>query len=291
MNKTFLNYLFNKHILVSQNPEDSHYQAETEIALAILFNIRILSGQDLLEPGMIRVAQDNLGINVPAPFYTGFPQSVRYLLPEELLLDQLIHYTITYGLGHFDRPGHSLLEEPIERLVFNEKDIMRDFRAVSEDEALKIIANMVNDLLAGTRPLSAEQFKLVAEYLTEFDEFPAVIASKNTAIRLLDGLRDVRYADFLALSDVPKLVDDINFRFYENKNLRKLKLRNQDRKLITAVIDRILARGNADVLNCYENKAVWSGLLHHIHYHHDRSGDRIRRGHARGGKPLRLFGI
>ena len=91
-------------------------------------------------------------------------------------------------------------------------------------------------------------------------------ASKNTAIRLLLELRDVSYARFLVMSDVPKLVDEMNVRYYDNNNIKKLNLKNQDRKLITAVINELFHADSCDFRTCCEKKAVWNGLLHHIHY-------------------------
>ena len=78
--------------------------------------------------------------------------------------------------------------------------------------------------------------------------------------------REVKYARFLALSDVIKLVDIMNYKFYNNKNIKKLNLRNQDRKFITKIINVIFGKGRRNVRDCFEKKAIWCGLLHHIHY-------------------------
>ena len=85
-------------------------------------------------------------------------------------------------------------------------------------------------------------------------------------MRLLTDTRDPELAKFLMLSDVPKLADELNYRGKEIKNPRKLNLKNQDRRLLTTVIDRLIGAGKIDSRNCYEKKALWSGLLHHIHY-------------------------
>ena len=52
-------------------------------------------------------------------------------------------------------------------------------------------------------------------------------ASKNLAIRLLHDFREVQYADFLSMSDVMKLVDEINYRDYKNDDVRKLNLKSR----------------------------------------------------------------
>ena len=89
-------YLFNKHILVNDMEVPSNKnQFETLFALANLFNIRIVQGEKLVDESMIKFASKQLGENVPAPFYKGFPESVRALSPDQLLFDQMVHYIVT----------------------------------------------------------------------------------------------------------------------------------------------------------------------------------------------------
>ena len=266
MELTFVDYLFNRHYLVNDPNSPTENQAEIRLALGNIFNIRITSGADLLQRYMIREAEKIIGISVPRAFYQGFPESVRRLSKVELLVDQILHYFKTYGQGNFDEPGHSLLEEEIERKVFNEETPVRDFEVITEAEAIEKLKGYTEDLLSGTRQLSDEQYELVREFISEYNYTPENCASKNTAMRLLADTRDPELAKFLMLSDVPKLADELNYRGKEIKNPRKLNLKNQDRRLLTAVIDRLIGAGKIDTRNCYEKKALWSGLLHHIHY-------------------------
>ena len=265
MKYIYLDCLFDRHFFVSAG-EDEENQFETLFALANLFNIRITSGEKLVRKYMIRYAASCLGENVPEPFYKGFPESVRKLTPEKLLFDQLVHYSITYGFGDFSEAGHSLFEENFERTAFKENADIKDFKIITEDEAVSMLAEIVNNLLAGSRPLSESQYNLVREYIADYDFSPEDIASKNTAVKLLMDTRDVRFADYLAMSDVIKLVDEINFAVYGNQNIKKLNLKNQDRKFITNIINRIFDSGRVDIRNCFEKKKLWSGLLHHLHY-------------------------
>ncbi len=271
MNEIYESYLFEKHILVHRTvsgEKDSPF--ETVFALANLFGIRILSGHALAEEHMIRLASAELGQDVPEPFYRGFPESVRKLSPNKLLFDQLFHYTVTYGFGDFSKPGHSLyegdFEKDFERTAFKEKTEVREFRIVTEEEALHLLGEMVDGLLAGTRPLSDRQYELVKSFLLETDHPISFIASKNTAVRLLLDTRSLRFADTLYLSDVIRLTDRMNYQIYGRTDLRKLNLRNQDRKLIAQVIDHLLEAGRCDLRTCYEKKKLWNGLLHHLHY-------------------------
>ena len=246
MKSIYTDYLFDKYIFVS-NGETGTDQFETLFALANLFNIRIIEGEKLVSGDMIKYAASRLGQNVPEPFYREFPQSVRELSPDKLLFDQLVHYTITYGFGNFSEAGHSLFEENFERTAFKENADIREFRIITEEEAVYALAEIVNDLLAGTRPLSEGQYNLVKEYITDHGFMPESIASKNTAVKLLMDTRKPEFADFIMMSDVIKLVDEINYNLYQNENIKKLNLKNQDRKFITNVMNRLFEAGRVDI--------------------------------------------
>ena len=85
-------------------------------------------------------------------------------------------------------------------------------------------------------------------------------------MRLLLDLRNINIAQHLKLSDVIKIVDELNYRSYGNTNVKKLNLKNQDRIFISSIIDLLAEPGKCDIENCCEKKQVWNGLLHHIHY-------------------------
>ena len=239
---------------------------QTLFALANLFNIRITEGAELVRSEMISYAADRLGENVPEPFYKGFPESVRKLSSDELLFDQMVHYSVTYGFGNFSEAGHSIMEEYFERSAFKEKAEIKDFKIITEEAAVGMLAEMVDNLLAGTRPLSLEQYTLVKSFVISYDHKVKSVASKNTCVKLLMDTRDLRFTGFLALSDVIKLVDEMNYALYRNERINKLNLRNQDRKFITSVINAIFAAGNCDIRTCFEKKKAWNGLLHHLHF-------------------------
>ena len=143
---------------------------------------------------MIHVAERCIGRQVPAPFYKGFPQSVRELSPDALLFDQLMHYFQTYVSGDFSEAGTSLLEETFERLAFREKTEIKDFSILPEEEAVSRLVSSVNDLLASTRPLSESQYALVLEYIREYHYEIPHCASKDTAVQLLLDTRNSAFA-------------------------------------------------------------------------------------------------
>ena len=210
MKTIYLDHLFEKHILVAVREHAQNHPFEVVYSLAALFNIRITEGEKLAQEGMIPYVSEKLGVNVPEPFYRGFPESVRTLSTDQLLVDQLLHYAQTYGLGIFDGDaGHSLFESCLERTAFREQAEIRDFVIITAEEAGEKIAESVSSLLESTRPLNDEQYALVLEYLKDHAGEVDHCASKNTAVRLLSDSRNMSLVRFLTMSDVLKLVDSL----------------------------------------------------------------------------------
>lgn len=277
MENLFIDYLFNKNFFVAQEIKHDN-QIDILLALAKLFNIEITDGFALLEPEMIRTAERNLGIHVPEPFYRGFPQSVKELTSGQFIFDQIAHYMRTYGTGDFSEAGHSIFETELCRQVLNEEAEIKKFEVLTESEARNKLDEYVTQLLCSSRALSGTQYELVREFIKTYGIFPNNCASKNTAICLIIDLREPQLYRYISLYDIPKLAEQINWEghnVYKRYNPKKLKLKNQDRKLITKILDKIFIelykRNDADyaikqMLPCFEQKARWSGLLHHIHY-------------------------
>lgn len=268
MDQIYKGQLFQRHYLVSEEKggEQDAYNFEALFSLAAMFNIRIVSGEELAQEEMIQFVSKQLGVYIPAPFYRGFPKSVRKLSSDKLLFDQLFHYAKTYGLGMVEEAGHSIFESAMERAAFKEGTEIKDFRIITEREAYEKIFEIVNNLLLSSRPLSDSQYDFVLMYIEDFDPAIKGCASKNTAIRLLADSRNMKFVRFITMPDVVKLVDEINYRKYGSENIKKLNLKNQDRKFITKVIDALFDSGECYLETCCEKKAVWNGLLHHIHY-------------------------
>jgi hypothetical protein len=252
--------------LVSENNVEEKNIFETLFALAHFFGIRIIKGEKLVDYGMIGELSKWLGENVPEPFYKGFPKSVRELTTEELLFDQLLHYFTTYGLGDFDEPGHSVFEKDFERVAFQEDVKVKDFEVQTEEEAEETIKAIVYNLLLGSRQLNERQYALVLAYILDHDGEAPEISSKNTLVRLLIDTKKLSFTDKMNLSDVMKVVDELNYRNYNNSNPKKLNFKNQDRKLLTEILDRMFKGSRCDIRTCYEKKQLWNGFLHHIHY-------------------------
>ena len=264
MRNSFHDFLFSKGYLVGEG--ESEHAPEALTALAKLFNIRITSNPGWASIDMVKVASRNLDEHVPPPFYQGFPESVKQLPIGALVLDRLIHYTRTYGFGDFSTPGHSLFEEEVVRKCFDEKVEVRELAIISMPEAIKLLHNTVTSLLASTRPLNDAQYKLVWDYIKDYDYYVTECNCKDTAVLLLLDSRDASYARLLKLSDVIRLAEALQFKKYDSKDIKKLNLRNQDRKFLTCVLDYIFEQGVCDLRTCYEKRKLWKGLLHHLHY-------------------------
>ena len=266
MKEIYKDYLFEKHILVSDGETEEKHVFETLFAMAHFFGVKITKGRELVHCGMVKELSKRFGENVPKPFYRGFPQSVRNLSTEELLFDQLAHYFNTYGLGNFEEPAQSMFEKDFERAAFQEETEVQEFVIQTEEEAEETVRVIVKDLLSGSRPLSERQYTLVLTFIRDHLENIPDIVSKNTCVRLLIDTKNLSLADSLNLSDVIKIVDELNYRSYHNDNPKKLNLKNQDRKFLTALLDRMFRGDRCDICTCYEKKQLWNGFLHHIHY-------------------------
>ena len=259
-------FLFSKRVFVQKEEAPADPFAAV-FALAHYFAIRVTEGAEGASVDMIRLASRVLGENVPAAFYRGFPASVKKLSPDELLFDQLAHYAATYGFGHFDRAGRSILEEELPRLAFRENAEPRDFRIVSPEEGETVLFSSVRDLLSSTRPLSRREYELVLELLPSFRDGLPPVASRETASLLLLDTRDPRFAAFLDLPDVMRLLRELWFRDYGGRtDLENLSLHNQDRKFFTRLLDLFFERKTLDERSCFEKQALWKGFLHSIHY-------------------------
>lgn len=257
-------YLFDKCILVNDTNDNKDYKAVL-LALANKLGIQIVEGEKKLNIDIFKYASKMMGENIPLPFYEGFPESVLKLTVDELQLDQLIHYIITYGQGDFSTPGHSLLEENIKRNAFSEFYQIKKFRVLSLDEAIEYLYSVMDDMASNSRPLTQAQYDVFLLMYEEYGYLPKNFKSKDILARLyLDTNKDIFIAYF-ELNDVLRILGYIQNDYYRKSELLPLNLKNCHRKIITNLIDKITER-NSNIDYCYEKKKYWNILLHHIHY-------------------------
>lgn len=271
LKEQYRKYLFAHNYLVGEKTENYKDAIYYNYALASMFGIKVTAGVFNVNKQCIEDASDFIGKYVPEAFYRGFPQSVLKLTPVELLVDQLVSYLDTYGLGNWDKAQHSRLEEDLERVAFHEWTEIKKFECVTEQEAVKLLEGYVADLLNATRPLNIDMYRFVLSYIQDYKYNPQNIKSKNTATKLLIDTRDTFYTNFIGLADVLKVAeaiqyqDDVNNWHWGAKkhSLKKLNLKNQDRKFISKLIN-LTCKG--DEIDVFEKTQDWCGLLHHIHF-------------------------
>ena len=299
MDAIYEDYLFTRGYFVSAGT-DAPTAPETLLALAKLFGVELKKGAAQASPEMLRVAERNLGLAVPEPFYRGFPASVRTLGPDRKLLDQLLHYLTTYGFGFFDAPGHSLFEGELRRAVFDEDTPVREMAAIPPAEALALLRETADAICAGTRPADGTRYALLLVLIRNGDYTVTHCACADTVARLLTDTRDLRYASFLKLSQVMALAErlqadadahaaELSFRFLPEtgapaRRAFRLKLPNRDRVLLAKTLDTVFVGGNTDEKVCFEKRARWAGLLHHIHYKPKNDAARAFADAVRGGR-------
>ena len=271
LKEQYRKYLFAHNYIVGEKTENYKDAIYYNYALAAQLGIKVEKGELYVNKQCLEDASNFIGKNIPEAFYRGFPQSVLKLTPVELLVDQLISYLDTYGLGNWEEAQHSIFEENVERVAFHERTEIKKFECVTEQEAIKFLEGYVADLLNATRPLNIDMYRFVLSYIQDYRYVPQNIKSKNTAIKLLIDTRDTFYTNFIGLADVLKVAeaiqyqDDVNNWHWGAKkhSLKKLNLKNQDRKFISKLIN-LTCKG--DEIDVFEKTQDWCGLLHHLHF-------------------------
>ena len=210
MKEIYKEYLFEKHILVSEGMAEEKHVFETLFAMAHFFGVKITKGRELVHCGMVKELSKRFGENVPKPFYRGFPQSVRNLSTEELLFDQLSHYFITYGLGNFEEPGHSMFEKDFERAAFQEETEVQEFVIQMEEEA----EETENEKTLTSEPVKKDPRKGFMKLLKE-GSVPLIMGEKKVSdlpINIVYGKKDTTKQsawNFMNRKDVEKELDEI----------------------------------------------------------------------------------
>lgn len=279
--------LFRHGYLTGDGEAGTDGWAVAAIALADVFGQRVTGDVTRLDDSSVRCAERNLGLHVPEPFYRGFPESVLGLSVEERIIDQLLHYFSTYGTGDFSgEAGHSVFENAdynglFKRHALDEEHLRPAKAVVSRKEANELVASWVTDILGSRRPAAAEELALAFAVLSSDPDFQVErVACRETLVYLADVTDDERIYESFRLRDILGYAEWTTWRndlarygermlgFASCQGLKNLHMRNQDRKRVTALLDRVLERGLTvdEKFECFERQADWVGLLHHIHY-------------------------
>lgn len=284
MKETFKKYLFDKNILVNDGATENDEELESLLCTALMakYGYNVVSGAELMSKTVFDYIAKQIDFKPTEPFYRGFPESVKKLCPEERLFDQLWSYYKTYGLDDFSEEQHSVCETPVERIALLKSFTTKNVKILNETDAEKELKSLLQGLCDQTRPMSEYQFEVLVEAIREYDMFMFEFASVNTAIKVLLETRDLRYAGKysapLELSHFPKIVEELNYKVYRNNDIKKLNLKNQDRKFLINVLKILITNSYNDfnlisdyqMAVCVEKRAIWKGILYHLHYKDDR---------------------
>ena len=271
----FKYYLFKRNILVRDSTDtDILDDEDTSLwcsALMLKFGYNVVSGKKNMTSKVFAYVGNMLNVNIPAPFYHGFPESVKELTDDEILFDRLLSYYKTYGLNDFSEPVHSVLEDnPVERVALLKSLRTVNVEVVNEEQAEAKLNTIVINILKQSRPLSNDDFNFVLDYMKNYSfVMPEKIGSKDTVIKLLVNFREPEYAKYLTLKQFPDFVEELNFEVYHNPDVKKLKFRMPDRRLVAKVLRKLL-KNESNIVeatrDCLEKRQIWKGILHHIHY-------------------------
>lgn len=266
LNTFFEDYLFGvKQCLVVCGQPSNCF--ETAFTLAKGYGIQLPAQKvQLLNEEVLNVVRRNLPDKLSGEFYKGFPQSVHSLAASQIVFDQLYHYFNTYVQGDFSKPGESVFEKSFERVAFAGKPAWKKFDVLTYDQAIVEIDTTMQNLCKSTRPLNNMDMRFVQNYVQLFGKiYP--IAGKTNLCKLVCTIGSKEIVDQLYLSDVYKLVGFIAYsNTYGEFDAMNYRMQNKYKRLVTKVIDNAFAIGKADVVNCYEKRDFWCGLLHQIHY-------------------------
>ncbi len=264
MEKILKEFLFTKGILVCEvggkfkDPVGIDHM-ETAYGLSLREN-----GLQV-HPKILPFVEEQLGKDMPQGFYRNFPMSVRSFSVAQLLYEQVCRY-VEEEKGEEAISEHSVFEDDTPRPTYQETPVMKPFSLLFEKDARMKLGEMVEDMLSSAMPLNMMQHRVLQTYVRTYRYKVTHCACRNTAMHLLLDTRDVNYGEFLELSDVvqvAQMMNDSHGRYPYEKNFA---LPNQDRKLLTSLMDYLFEHGKCDVENCFEKKATWNRLLHHIHY-------------------------
>lgn len=192
------NILISRHYLLAEGSTENNWNYQYYNAY-LLSNFGIVVDQPRsLTKDMVKEISDKFHLTVPKSFYEN-PQDTLLFTKDELLIEQLVSY-FAYGsnLGRIE-----IFKKDFPEYVVGDELKLRTFYIINEEEANKILSDIMAAYCAYTRPFSLE----------EMDEFLILhnagfynnneIKCKDNIFALLD--LDISFARFLDKKDVVKL--------------------------------------------------------------------------------------
>ena len=71
---------------------------------------------------------------------------------------------------------------------------------------------------------------------------------------------------FLSMQDLIPLVEEINYRSYGVDDIKRLNLRNPDKKFISEVLDKLLENSRCGIEKYCDKMIAWTSLLRQLGY-------------------------
>lgn len=267
MEKLWKEFLFTRGILVCE-VGGKIKDPVSEETLASRFGIKLALRSEEVHPKMLPFIEEQLGGDMPNGFYQYFPASVRKMSPVFLKYEQTCLYLEHEAGDPCSKPvAHSMLEGEGTHTEFAEEVPPKYFLVASEAKAKHLLDLMLTRMFYCPKPLTSMQYRVLLSCIkTKFCELTHC-ECKHTLHRLVVDTRNPAYAKLLSLSDVLEVAKLLSHKNAAPTSSAKFKLSNQDRKFVTRLMDDIFQNDEAcDIEKCFEQKAKWCGLLHHIHY-------------------------
>lgn len=278
LTETMKHKLFQNHILVNENDKGTNQEA-VYLTLIGKFGVKIADEESFnkLHPDMFNLFEKEYGRPLGEPFYRNFPESVKTLSDEEMIIDRILHYMQTYGADDFETRHFSLFEGEVQKIPFKETYDLTTFKVVDYNMAVKELYHIADTLLM-RRQISNYDLEFIIDMM-DIDYMPSKISSKQIMTLLIREIRekkgDLKVMSFIdkfnyfELNDILRLIGWTNADkdLYHRPQLNKLNLSNKDRKFYTALIEHVAARTSFDNIHqVLEKRKNWKGLLHHIHF-------------------------
>ena len=161
MKNEFKSILLTRHYLVINEKCETIYSTNHVAYLNafLLTNFGIVVDKpNYLTPKMVNQISDEFHLAIPKSFYSN-PQDTKYFSKDELLIEQLVSY-FAYGsdLGRIE-----IFKKDLPEYVVGDELKLRTFYIVTEEEANKILYDIMAAYCTYTRPFSvAELCEVIA---------------------------------------------------------------------------------------------------------------------------------
>ena len=197
INNQLKQILRTRHYLVTDGTINSSKQAYFNAYLLANYGI-IVDHPELLTKEMTNQIDEEFHLNIPQSFYNN-PQDTKYFTCDELLIEQIVSY-FAYGsdIGRIE-----LFKKDLPEYVVGDELKLRTFYIIDEEEAHRILYEIMDSLCGYTRPFSEDELKEFCALFVSGHYDGAEIKCKDNIFTLLPF--NESFARFLDKKDIVKL--------------------------------------------------------------------------------------